>query len=131
MSKSKTAAAADKAVAKSQQKGTEVLTPEQRISNIYKNASQGLSVTSEDILLLHAALCSALVTISGLNTDVTRLTAQNEEFRAVYEHENRSMGVKVERFDEVGDVKVETTVAANGGEAGLLATALNNSSSGE
>jgi chromosome segregation ATPase len=54
-----------------------------------------------------------------LNENIAQLTAKNEEFRSVYEIENRAASVKVEKVDEFENVKVETTVGTNSNELQL------------
>ena len=65
-------------------------TTEQIIADAGKNAAAGLSVTSADILLLLSHYRAALSTVAELGRQVLDLTAKNDEFRAVYEQENRS-----------------------------------------
>ena len=87
---SKNQEAAEKAVRKSQQVNKAERTTEQIIADAGKNAAAGLSVTSADILLLLSHYRAALSTIAELGRQVLDLTAKNDEFRAVYEQENRS-----------------------------------------
>ena len=87
---SKNQEAAEKAVRKSQQVNKAERTTEQIIADAGKNAAAGLSVTSADILLLLSHYRAALSTVAELGRQVLDLTAKNDEFRAVYEQENRS-----------------------------------------
>jgi len=94
----------------------ETRTPEQIISDIRKNAPAGLAVTSADIVLLlqgydqaHALLKqtaellqSATASIQALDAQVKDLQAKNEEFRAVYEQENRRDTLTIEVIPEAG-----------------------------
>jgi hypothetical protein len=150
--------AAAQAVAKSNKKESTARTLEQVIADIRKNASAGLSVTSADILSLlgvyditvaqednlkdsvrgwEAEIQKLQATNTVLNERIAQLTEQNERFREVYELENHSSSVKIEKVDEFENVKVETLVGTNvsGGHtdefiAGV-AGALNASTSGE
>ncbi len=87
---SKNQEATEKAVRKSQQVNKAERTTEQIIADAGKNAAAGLSVTSADILLLLSHYRAALSTVAELGRQVLDLTAKNDEFRAVYEQENRS-----------------------------------------
>lgn len=103
MPKSKTAKAADKAVEKSQVKQKIERTPDQIVADIRKNLDAHLAVTSADIRVLLAAhdllndgVATAAKLIQALKNENDRLTAQVEEFRKVYEQENRNMSFRVE-----------------------------------
>jgi hypothetical protein len=136
--------AAAQAVAKSNKKESVERSPDEIISHARNNAQSGLSVTSVDILFILGVLDStraALRAEAELNasqsTMIVSLTEQNERFREVYELENHSSSVKIEKVDEFENVKVETLVGTNvsGGHtdefiAGV-AGALNASTSGE
>ena len=129
--------AAAQAVAKSNKKESTARTLEQVIADIRKNASAGLSVTSADILSLLGVYDITVAQAFELVTRIAQLTEQNERFREVYELENHSSSVKIEKVDEFENVKVETLVGTNvsGGHtdefiAGV-AGALNASTSGE
>lgn len=87
---SKNQEAAEKAVRKSQQVNIAERTIEQIIADIGKLAASGLSVTSADILLLLSQYRNAIANLKDAAENISRLSAQNEEFRAVYEQENRS-----------------------------------------
>ena len=136
--------AAAQAVAKSNKKESAERSPAEIISHARNNAHSGLAVTSADILLIlsaldfaRAALAQTQTVNATLNENLAQLTEQNERFREVYELENHSSSVKIEKVDEFENVKVETTVGTNvsGGHtdefiAGV-AGALNASTSGE
>ena len=136
--------AAAQAVAKSNKKESVERSPDEIISHARNNAHSGLAVTSADILLILSVLDSARAALAQtqtvnttLNENLAQLTEQNERFREVYELENHSSSVKIEKVDEFENVKVETTVGTNvsGGHtdefiAGV-AGALNASTSGE
>ena len=94
---SKNQEAAEKAVRKSQQVNKAERTTEQVIADIGKNAAAGLSVTSADILLLLSEYRRQLSIVATRDFEIEAqvkvidvLTAKNDEFRAVYEQENRS-----------------------------------------
>lgn len=157
--------AAAQAVAKSNKKESVERSPDEIISHARNNAQSGLSVTSVDILFilgvldstraalraeaeLNASQSTMIVSLTEqneqlqttnniLNERIAQLTEQNERFREVYELENHSSSVKIEKVDEFENVKVETLVGTNvsGGHtdefiAGV-AGALNASTSGE
>ena len=129
--------AAAQAVAKSNKKESTARTLEQVIADIRKNASAGLSVTSADILSLLGVYDITVAQAFELVTRIALMIEQNERFREVYELENHSSSVKIEKVDEFENVKVETLVGTNvsGGHtdefiAGV-AGALNASTSGE
>ena len=94
---SKNQEAAEKAVRKSQQVNKAERTTEQIIADAGKNAAAGLSVTSADILLLLSEYRRQLSIVATRDFEIEAqvkvidvLTAKNDEFRAVYEQENRS-----------------------------------------
>jgi hypothetical protein len=110
MSDSKTAKAAAKAVARSQQTTKEERTPQRRIEDVIKGVRSHRFVPPLELLFFveqFEAYATALVTLLNralkAETKVADLIAKNEEFRAVYEQENRTASLKVERVldDEV------------------------------
>lgn len=115
---SKTAVAAQKAVEKSQAKLKVERTPEQILSDLRRNLEAHLAITPGDIkvlmtahdLLLEAAQNSAKL-IQFLQEDNNRLTQQVEDFRKVYDQENRHMSFRVEETLE--DKTVLTTDAVS------------------
>ena len=143
--------AAAQAVAKSNKKESAERSPAQIISDARNHAQSGLAVTSADILFILSVLDSnrsaaiqsgsQVVELQEVNTilneNVAQLTAQVAEFRRVYELENRSSSVKIQKLDESEVVKAETTAGNTGGDvaedilvAGVVG-ALNASTSGE
>lgn len=111
--------AAARAVKNSERKQTETRTPAQRLADIRKNRAAKLFVTPADQDFLLASLDAALASVQSLTTiaeaagkslestradrdrfahRVVELEAKVEEFRQVYEEENRSMALKVERI---------------------------------
>lgn len=111
MSASKTATAAAKAVAKSKQQAQAARTPEQILDDIRKNFAAGLAVPPNDQKFLLAQYDEAMThifdmrraqvmeeaRINELTTTVTALQAKLDEFREVYEAENRSTSLTIER----------------------------------
>lgn len=118
--------AAARAVKNSERKQAETRTPEQRLADIRKNRAAKLFVTpddqdfllaqhdaykasaesykesveksADDIMQLRAQLAGANDRLSEYaNVIVPGLEAKLEEFRQVYEEENRTMAVKMER----------------------------------
>jgi hypothetical protein len=119
MSESKNSSAAAKAVAKSQKKDVVELTPIETIANVrknleikwaipplavavllkaYDNSQVALVQTSNMLQSVTETLQDAQRTIEELQVVNVDLKAKNEEFRMVYEQENRSVVFKVERF---------------------------------
>ena len=110
MSASKTAEAARKAVEKSERKAGVERTPDQILADIRKNFAAGLAVTPADQKFLLSAYDAAIeiaaakdITIAELtkgielsNATITTITSQNEEFRKVYELENRNISLDIE-----------------------------------
>jgi hypothetical protein len=143
--------AAAQAVAKSNKKESVERTPEEILKGIRLNLASKAAVTPDDTRWLltqfdtdtealrqFTAQNEKLQTTNNiLNERIAQLTEQNERFREVYELENHSSSVKIEKVDEFENVKVETLVGTNvsGGHtdefiAGV-AGALNASTSGE
>ena len=101
--------AADNAVEKSKKVKASDRTPEQVLADIRRNFIAGLAVTPEDqrwLLAQYDALVEKdlegqvdymQVRITQLVEENTQLTTKLQEFRDVYEQENRSTVVKVER----------------------------------
>ena len=143
--------AAAQAVAKSNKKESVERTPEDILKGIRLNLASKAAVTPDDTRWLltqfdtdtealrqFTAQNEKLQTTNNiLNERIAQLTEQNERFREVYELENHSSSIKIEKVDEFENVKVETLVGTNvsGGHtdefiAGV-AGALNASTSGE
>ena len=143
--------AAAQAVAKSNKKESVERTPEEILKGIRLNLASKAAVTPDDTRWLltqfdtdtealrqFTAQNEKLQTTNNiLNERIAQLTEQNERFREVYELENHSSSIKIEKVDEFENVKVETLVGTNvsGGHtdefiAGV-AGALNASTSGE
>ena len=101
--------AADNAVEKSKKVKASDRTPELVLADIRRNFIAGLAVTPEDqrwLLAQYDALVEKdldgqigymQVRITQLVEENTQLTTKLQEFRDVYEQENRSTVVKVER----------------------------------
>ena len=103
MSTSKTAEAAAKAVKKSQQVQKGERTPEQILSDFRKNLTAGLAVTPEDqrfLLALYDSAKESEELLESATATITKLQDQVEQFRTVYEQENRSQSVRIERVSE-------------------------------
>lgn len=111
--------AAARAVKNSQRKVVETRTPDQILGDIRKNRAAKLFITPDDqdflLASLDAALATAATTAKDLeianlqyqaavkiitvrNHEVAALENKIEEFRKVYDEENRSMALKVERI---------------------------------
>ena len=106
--------AADRAVKNSQRKPVETRTPDQRLLDIRKNIAAKLFVIPDDVRFLLEAFDAAKATLQDMadgNADlhgtilaqdrtIADLRSQIEQFREVYEQENRSTTLKVERVLE-------------------------------
>ena len=97
--------AAAQAVRKSEKSKTVERTPEQVLADIRRNLAARLAVTPLDTAFLLAqydALQARIDELLGVNGEllllVGSLKEQNEQFRTVYEAENRSQAVTVERI---------------------------------
>ena len=100
MTESKTANAARKAVEKSEKKGKVERTSDQIISDIRKNLSAHLAVTPEDQRFLLAQYDEVLVKALASATDLVVAQGKLDEFRDVYEQENRSATLRVDVVDD-------------------------------
>ena len=121
---------ANRAVKKSEKKAAAALrTPEERLAAIRGSLAAKLFVTPDDqrfLLIIYDQAISDLAWASGelrnaktaweiAESEIITLRAQVEQFRTVYEQENRSTTVKVERVIETGP---ETQTPADLGEDG-------------
>lgn len=102
--------AAARSVKKSEKTRSEERTTEQILKDARKNASQGLSVTSKDILFIldqrdvyeslsksNDAVVKALeFQLSEAQQQIAKLTEENDQFRKVYELENRNASLRVD-----------------------------------
>lgn len=114
---SKNVTAANRAVERSQVKSKTERTPEQVIADIRRNLGANLAVTPDDQRFLLAVYDGAVILLNDSHAEVVQsgdaivklreqietlmtanaeLTAKNEEFRAVYEQENRSTTLQVD-----------------------------------
>lgn len=128
MSASKTARAAENAVAKSNRKEVVELTPEQVIANIRKDATQGAFVQTANWKILLAeydklaglfdkyktsaeifsnAVTALTAEATELKASVARLTEQNEQLLKVYAAENQP-NTTVSFFEPPATVDAET-----------------------
>lgn len=112
---------ANRAVKKGEKKAAEALrTPEERLAAIRGSVAAKLYVTQDDIRFLlekydrahelmvqnTTLLQNAIVSMDAAYQERDELKVQVEQFRTVYEQENRSTTLKVERTldDEFGTV---------------------------
>ena len=104
--------AAARAVKNSQRVTAEKRTPDQILADIRKNRTAKLFITPDDQDFLLVSFDAAIATAATLTKDleearnlnglqaaqIVALERKVEEFRQVYEEENRSMALKVERI---------------------------------
>lgn len=96
---------AARAVKNSEKKSAEALrTPEERMAAIRGSVAAKLYIVPDDIRFLlekldetFAAYAAQLAIVHTQDALVLELQAKVEEFRTVYEQENRNMALKVER----------------------------------
>jgi len=89
--------AASRSVKKSETNRLAERTPEQIMVDVRNNAASGLFVVPSDVRFLIAELDAASAKLTAANATIQSLTEQNEEFRRVYEMENSSQSLKIER----------------------------------
>lgn len=120
-------AKAESAVEKSKKVKASERTPEQIIADIRRNFAAGLAVPPDDQKFLlgeyervHLTLAEAIATnttlkqaLESIRTENLELTAKVEEFRAVYEQENRRTTLQVDTFSEVRGALAEPASSAD------------------
>jgi hypothetical protein len=122
---------AERAVRKSQKSKSEDRTPEQILKDIRNSIPGKLHILTADIAVLlglydnaadevkrlteknDSLMASNLEAMQGANAEIERLRAQNEEFRSVYEAENRRSVVTMDR-NEDGEKKASVSVETPG-----------------
>lgn len=106
--------AADNAVKRSQQQKLATRTPEEVLADIRRNLASNLAVTPSDqrflleqydiersaVVHLGESVKALLFRAESAEAQVVQLKAKIEEFRSVYETENQSMVLKVEKVLE-------------------------------
>lgn len=97
MSESKNVTAARRAVAKGASQVKDDRTPEKRLFDIGNHYASDLAVTWDDQKLLWAEYTGLVNQVGALKTENADLMEKNAEFREVYESENRSTSLTVER----------------------------------
>lgn len=144
--------AADNAVKKSEKTKTADRTPVQIVDDVRKNLSAGLAVTPDDQKFLLQKLDDAhmlmrqtskqlqeatetIIELQGLNasqsTMIVEQQAKLEEFRAVYDTENRSQTLRVERVMEPGSPEAVAAEAVSGFEHTVGFARMSGAGSGE
>lgn len=122
---SKTSAAAAKAVAKSNKKETTERTTFQVILDLRKNLAAGWAVTPLDVKTLLGEYDNCAADNVALLAQIKDLTAKNDEFREVYETENRRETVRVEKtLDGQTEVVVGVESSQKNSDVASIATGM-------
>lgn len=136
--------AAENAVKKSEKKSSE-RNPLEIIADIRKNLASGLGVTPDDQRFLlqkyddvHALmnqstrfLQESTESLKTAYAEIDSLKAKLEEFRSVYEAENRSQTLKVEKVLEPGSPEAVATETVAGFEHAVGFARMSGAGSGE